>query len=299
MDGEPRPVRPGLSPVERDLARSDVRPNSVTLRPRRRARRAGRSRSPLARFLPAGGAPLPKYAQLRRALTAALDAGFWKPGDRLPTEIELTGMVPFSLGTVQKGVRALVDEGRLLRVKGRGTFVTADLKGIAQPFLHARFLDDSGAGMLALHTKVVSRRRISATGPWSRPLGQSGDNVVRLERELRIGREFTVFSRFYINADRFAAFAAKPLAALRDSNLKLMLARDYNLPPITFSQELTFAELGGEIARHLRIRAGTTGIKLAITATCRRSDAVYFHELFVPPNRRRLVLPDITLPTGR
>ncbi len=291
--------------MERDFARSDARPKAATQRPRfprrnrPRAASAGLSRSPLARFLTANGSRLPKYAQLRQALAAAIDAGFWKSGDRLPTEIELTDMVPYSLGTVQKGVRALVEEGRLLRVKGRGTFVTADLKGIAQPFLHARFLDDASGTVLPLHAKVVSRRRISATGPWSQPLRQRGDNIVRLERELRIADEFVVFSRFYINADRFGGFAAKPLAALRDSNLKLMLAREYNLPPITFAQDLTFVRLAGEIARHVRARPGTEGIKLAITATCRKWDTIYFHELFIPPNRRRLLLPDLTLPTGR
>lgn len=253
----------------------------------------------LMRYLAPASERLPKHARLRLALTAALDDGHWQPGDRLPTEIELTQLLPFSLGTVQKAIRALVDEGRLRRVKGRGTFATGARSGISQPFVHARFLDDSGQALLPVHSKVVSRGRITHLGPWSEPLAQRGDNIARIERELRVDREFLVFSRFYVNSERFESFTKKPLAQLHSGNYKLMLAHEYGLPPIRFSQDLALTKLPGEICEHLRVRPGTIGMTLQVRAICRANDVIYFHELFIPPNSRKLKLPDFVLPTGR
>jgi DNA-binding GntR family transcriptional regulator len=45
---------------------------------------------------------LPKYAQLREALRAAIEDGYWLPASQLPPEMELIRATPFSLATVQK-----------------------------------------------------------------------------------------------------------------------------------------------------------------------------------------------------
>jgi DNA-binding GntR family transcriptional regulator len=64
---------------------------------------------------------VPKYAQLRRAIISAIDQGYWRPGAKLPTELELTKLTPFSLGTVQRTLRALTDEGIIERRQGHGS----------------------------------------------------------------------------------------------------------------------------------------------------------------------------------
>ncbi len=257
------------------------------------------SSSELRRYFTKEHSRLPKYAQLRQVLTAAIDDGHWKAGSRIPTEVELAGKLPFSLGTVQKAIRALVDEGRLRRVKGSGTFVIDERRGISQPFFHARFLDDSGEGFLPVFSKLVSLSLIRETGSWSKPLGQKGKNIARLERELNVDGEFLVFSRFYVNADRFARFIKTPRSELDGGNFKLMLAREYNLPPLTFTQLLSLGRMPDDICQRLGVRRGTVGVILAITATTHNSDVVYYHQLFIPPNARMLKLPDMTLQTGR
>lgn len=66
---------------------------------------------------------LPKYLHLREALLTAIEGGHWKPGAKLPTETELSGLTPYSLGTVQRAMRSLVDDGVVVRRKGIGSFV--------------------------------------------------------------------------------------------------------------------------------------------------------------------------------
>jgi DNA-binding GntR family transcriptional regulator len=240
----------------------------------------------------------PKHARLRQALLRALDDGLWGDDKRLPTEQELAELTPFSLGTVQRAIRSLVEEGRLERIKGRGTFASGERRGIAQPFLHARFLDDTGEDYLPIFPKVLSRRLIDERGPWSDVLGQGGKDILRIERLLRVGREFAVYASFYINAERYPVFAAKSTKELAAGNFKLMLARDYNLPPIVYRHVLEIAALPDHVGRALKLKRGTVGgiFRLAAHAG---TQPLYYQDLFVPPNSRQMRFPEIVLPTGR
>ena len=77
-----------------------------------------------------GGGPRPKHAQLRDAL-AALAANDLAPDAAIPSERELMATYDVSRATVRKAIDALVADGLLTRVHGRGTFV-------ARPRLESR-----------------------------------------------------------------------------------------------------------------------------------------------------------------
>lgn len=68
-----------------------------------------------------GGIPL--YQAVRLQLKADLDSGRWKPGQLLPTELELAKHFGVSTGTIRQAVLAMVREGLLTRRPGSGTFV--------------------------------------------------------------------------------------------------------------------------------------------------------------------------------
>lgn len=66
----------------------------------------------------------PLHLQVKMAISAGLTDGTWKPGEKLPTESELSRSFGVSEGTVRQAVIALVKEGRLTRRSGKGTFAT-------------------------------------------------------------------------------------------------------------------------------------------------------------------------------
>jgi GntR family transcriptional regulator len=70
------------------------------------------------------GAGLPLHLQVKASISAGLGDGTWKPGDKLPTEGELSRRFGVSEGTIRLAVMALVKEGRLTRRSGKGTFAT-------------------------------------------------------------------------------------------------------------------------------------------------------------------------------
>ncbi|HLY14535.1 MAG TPA: GntR family transcriptional regulator [Candidatus Limnocylindrales bacterium] len=78
----------------------------------------------MARFQLEPG-PIPLHHQVYLDLRAALDAGEWRTGERLPPERDLAGRYGCSLITVRRALADLAREERLERTRGRGTFVTA------------------------------------------------------------------------------------------------------------------------------------------------------------------------------
>ena len=83
--------------------------------------------------------PLPYYVQLKEALEDHIEAGGWKPGDRIPGEPELCQIFGVSRTVVRQALKEMAYEGLVVRQRGRGTFV-------AQPKISSRSLVQSLEG---------------------------------------------------------------------------------------------------------------------------------------------------------
>jgi GntR family transcriptional regulator len=67
--------------------------------------------------------PIPLYHQLKERLDERLANAEWKPGEMLPTEEMLQKEYNVSRTTVRLSLRELELEGKIVRYRGRGTFV--------------------------------------------------------------------------------------------------------------------------------------------------------------------------------
>ncbi len=245
----------------------------------------------LAQFFARSARGLPKYAQLRDTLLAAIERGYWKPGAKLPAERELVRSTPFSLGTVQRALRALVDEGIVVRLQGSGTYVAEGRKPMDAPW-HCRFTGDDGRSFLPIYPRVLARGKTRKRGPWSAYLDQHGDNVIRIDRVISVNDEFLVYSKFYLNAERFGSMLTRPIAKLDGANFKVILSREFGLPVTHLAQALKTVPFPDAVCRAVKAKKGTVGTLLEIAASTGRSRPVYYQELFIPPNPRRLVVSD-------
>ena len=71
-------------------------------------------------------AETPLWIQLASILRAQIQSGELRPGRIMPSETTLMQEHGLARGTVRKAIDALVDEGLVNRVQGRGTFVRAE-----------------------------------------------------------------------------------------------------------------------------------------------------------------------------
>jgi GntR family transcriptional regulator len=67
---------------------------------------------------------VPLHHRVYMSLTGSLDAGEWKPGDRMPTGSELSTQFGVSIITIRRALDELVRERRIERTRGKGTFVS-------------------------------------------------------------------------------------------------------------------------------------------------------------------------------
>lgn len=68
---------------------------------------------------------LPKYHQIREALSRQINAGFFSPGDKLPTEQRLAELYGVSRLTVRQAISQLSAEGIIRSVQGKGSFINS------------------------------------------------------------------------------------------------------------------------------------------------------------------------------
>lgn len=250
---------------------------------------AGRQRDEalrsLARYARPAAAGMPKYARLRDMLVAAIHAGHWKAGEKLPTETELTRHTPYSLGTVQRAYRSLVEEGLVRRAQGSGTFVEEGRRPLDAPF-HLKFPGGDGQ-FLPLYPKIVSRTQARGGGPWRDFLGAEAD-VLRIDRRISVGDEFHVYTRLYFDSRAVPSAATMPFESLDKVHWKRLLSEELHAPVTNVRQAIRMDEFPGTVCRALGLRAGTHALVLESAGTSVRGDPVYFLESFIPPAAGRL-----------
>jgi GntR family histidine utilization transcriptional repressor len=83
-----------------------------------------------ASALSGAGGPAPQYLKVKTHLREGIAGGRWRPGERLPSEADLTETFGVSRMTVNRALRELHQEGLVERVQGVGSFV-AQLHRIA------------------------------------------------------------------------------------------------------------------------------------------------------------------------
>jgi GntR family transcriptional regulator len=67
--------------------------------------------------------PIPYYIQVIEALTDRSSRGEWRVGDQLPGEQVFCEMFDVSRTVIRQALQSLMQEGLIIRRKGRGTFI--------------------------------------------------------------------------------------------------------------------------------------------------------------------------------
>ena len=235
-----------------------------------------------ARLDAARAAPGPKYQLLRDAFVGAISSGEWTPGMRLPTEAELSKLLPYSLGTIQKAYGQLVQEGLVIRARGRGSFVAPIQRQMAEPW-HCRFLGDDGT-VLPVYPRLLGHQRARREKRWAELFG-AGIKVVRIDRAISINHEFDVLSRFFAPETIAKKLLSLPRKNVETANFKAILLRELGTPISRMVQ--TIVRVDGVPLPRLRWRPH---LLLEATAYTADGDVVYFQEIYIPAVRRRLLI---------
>lgn len=123
----------------------------------------------------------PLYQQIKGLITQSLQSGEWKPGELIPSEMELAARFKVSQGTVRKAIDELSAENLVVRRQGKGTFVATHHEARSQ-FRFLRLVPDSGERAYP-ENKIIEVKRLRAPAEVARRLEmKAGESVVFLKR---------------------------------------------------------------------------------------------------------------------
>jgi GntR family transcriptional regulator len=153
----------------------------------------------------------PLYQQIKALITKDLQNGVWKPGEVIPSELDLAGRFKVSQGTVRKAIDELASENLLVRRQGKGTFVSTH----AEQHTQYRFLRLTGpqGTVRGMERRFLDCRRLRAPADVARALGvRTGDTVVLVRRLLLLPARPMVLDEIWLPGHLFKGLTAERLA---------------------------------------------------------------------------------------
>jgi DNA-binding GntR family transcriptional regulator len=143
--------------------------------------------------------PTPIYQQLKRRLRQQIETGDWPPQFKLPAEVDLAQELGVSRGTVRHAIQELSADGLLVRVHGRGTYVTSTV--LEQPLADSlvAFSEELAVRGIAFETRLISQELVSPTLRVAGLLATGwGQRVFALRRVRMVSRVPLIYLENYV-----------------------------------------------------------------------------------------------------
>lgn len=152
----------------------------------------------------------PLYQQIKALIMKSLQSGEWKPGEMIPSEMELASRFKVSQGTVRKAIDELAADNLVARRQGKGTFVTTHHEDVVK-FRFLRLVPDEGEPHYGA-SRVLECKRLRAPAEIARLLDlRTGDSVVQIRRVLTFSGEATVLDEIWLVGASFKGLTAEKL----------------------------------------------------------------------------------------
>lgn len=140
------------------------------------------------------------YAQLADILRAKIYSKEWMPRTKIPSEHKLMERFDVARGTVRRALKALVDEGLLVQVRGSGTYVAEP--GISHPagVRPLSFADSLAEQGMDFETHVIDKWTAPASFEVAMELGvEVGEEVMFMRRVRTVDGEPIMCQESWLN----------------------------------------------------------------------------------------------------
>jgi GntR family transcriptional regulator len=196
----------------------------------------------------------PLYRQIKELVLQSLDAGEWKPGEPIPSEVELSARFGVSQGTVRKAIDELAGENLLVRRQGKGTFVASHSEPVTQ-FRFLRLHPNEGEREQP-ESRLLEVRRQRASSEVARVLDlKAGESVVYVRRLLVFGGTPIVLDEISLPAPLFKGLDAQMLNAHEGSYYGLY-ERQFGTRMIRAEERIRAVAADAEAASVLGVEKG-------------------------------------------
>jgi GntR family transcriptional regulator len=204
----------------------------------------------------AAGSPTasPLYREVKRLLTASLQAHEWEPGAALPAEPQLARRFNVSIGTLRKAVDELVAEQVLVRQQGRGTFVATHGPSRLM-FQFFRIVRGDGERQLPEPELLAFERGRAEAHEAAALRIAPGDRVLRVRNLLRLGDAPIVLDDIVLAQALFPDLSERTFRD-RESTIYSLYQKQYGINVVRASERLRAVPAERTVARILALATG-------------------------------------------
>lgn len=199
----------------------------------------------------------PLYQQIKTLILRSLQSGEWRPGEAIPSEIDLAARFKVSQGTVRKAVDELAAENLLVRRQGKGTFVATH----AEEQVQYRFLrlasEPSAATQGSTYREFLDCRRMPAPADVAAVLQlRPEDSVVEVRRVLHFSGQPVVLDDIWLPAPLFKGLTAERLSEYRGPMYGLFES-EFGVRMIRAEEKIRAVSADESVAALLKVAPGT------------------------------------------
>lgn len=196
----------------------------------------------------------PLYDQIKTLLTQSLIGGEWRPGEMIPSEMELAARYKVSQGTVRKAVDSLAGENILIRRQGKGTYVaTHNEEGIKLRFLRLTAAD--GKKELLQH-QFVSCEKSKANTYIAKALDiKPSAPTIEVKRMLTFSGRPLIYDHIIVPAASFKGLNASKVLESNGS-MYSMYETKFGVRMVRADEKLTAVGANQEVATALKLQEG-------------------------------------------
>ncbi|MFM2275860.1 MAG: hypothetical protein RL211_1732 [Pseudomonadota bacterium] len=200
----------------------------------------------------------PLYQQIKGLILQSLRVGEWKPGEAIPSEMELAVRFRVSQGTVRKAIDELASENLVVRRQGKGTFVATHAEQQVQ-FRFLKLVPDSGSpgSEGPAQRDIIECRRARASAEVARALAlRTGDTVLQVRRVLSFGGTPAILEDIWLPASAFKGLTAERLATHQGPTYALF-ETEFNVRMVRAEEKLRAEPATGGREQLLKVTQGT------------------------------------------
>jgi GntR family transcriptional regulator len=197
----------------------------------------------------------PLYQQIKSLITQSLQSGEWKPGELMPSEVELAARFKVSQGTVRKAIDELSAENLVVRRQGKGTFVATHHEERAH-YRFLRLMPDEGVPHHP-ESRFLEVKRIRAPAEVARLLDlKSGDAVVYIKRVQSFDGVPTILEEQWLPGQLFKGLTAERLVEYKGPMYGLFES-EFGTRMIRATEKIRAVLADAGAAQHLNVAEGT------------------------------------------
>lgn len=231
------------------------------------------------------------YIKIADAIMEKIKTGEWKPGQMIPSEKEFCEQYHVSRPTVRAALSSLVNQGYLVRIKGKGSFVAKPkIVEDTTVFLES-FSQEMAAKGMVVQTEVLEHRLMEADEEVAEKLKVNpGDEVIKLVR-LRYVKDSFDQGPIVYNVSYFPGkFGFLMKCDFEQESLTSALKRNH-VGYRHLEKNIDATLLEGKIARILGVPEKSLGILIsAVCRDCSEKHILEYTLSYYPSDRNKFVI---------